>query len=268
MSIDPQLPEQVTRSAQGVADIAERAGQEVIDVAFETVELSRQQSHDLAVDLVFRRIAEYVNPSRDLPADEVDDIADEAVVPAAGGRRYFLTMDSGDGLDHREDRVDRPANRLRDVHTIAVAGHTIVAGKWKDVLAPTATVLIEEHEIVTRREGLLPCGQGRIGIAFQFGVRTLHDVERIVVEAEQHMQSVFLDALVLCGVAAARTLATQTPAGLIHGDVMTCSKFRCRRQFERGRDGARTAAQYRNASNSCFHPEAPIWRYDRLRTGP
>ena len=162
-------------------------------------------------------------------------------------------------------RVDGPANRLADVHPIAITRHPIVGGKWKHLLVPATAVLIEEDEIVARHERLLPRRQRRVGIAIQFRVRPLHDVERVVVEAEQHVQTMLLDALVVIGVSTTRALAAQSPTRLVHRDVMACPELRSRCQFERGSDGACATTQHRNASNSCFHPEAPICRYDRLR---
>ena len=104
--------------------------------------------------------------------------------------------------------------------------------------------------------------QWSIRVAAQFDVRALHEIERVVVEAEQNVKTVLLDPLMLFGVATARTLAAEPPARLVHSHLMAGAKFGCGGQFERCGYGACATAQHCNASNSCFHPEAPVCRHD------
>ena len=72
MSIDPQLPQKVASCAQGLAHSAERAGQKMIHVPFESMKLSCQKPYHLAMHFVLGGIAESVQQSRKLIGGEVD----------------------------------------------------------------------------------------------------------------------------------------------------------------------------------------------------
>ena len=237
----------------------------MIDPAFETMQFGGEQAHDLAMNLVLGCVDEPAKPTRDLFGHEMHGLADDALAVVVGGRHDLLAIDAGDLLDHVENGVDGPADRLADVDAITIARPEIVARKIDDLLVPATAVLIQEDEIVRTHERLLPRGQRRRRITTELVVGALHDVEGVVVEAEQHVQTVLFDSLVVISVSTTRGLATQPPSRLVHGHVMPLSEFFSCSQLERGRDGTSATAQYCNAGTWGFDPEAPICRYDRLR---
>ncbi len=72
-----------------------------------------------------------------------------------------------------------------------------------------------------REEGLVEGRQRRAGGPVQFLVALPQVMEGVVVEAEPDMDAVFLDALVVGGIASAGPLAAETPALLVQGDLVT-----------------------------------------------
>src|SRR5579871_1305222 len=78
-----------------------------------------------------------------------------------------------------------------------------------------------EADVAGRDERVPPGQDWTIRVRFrpvQFAVALAHEPERVLVVAEPDVQAVFFDAAVTAS--AARTLAAQAPASLIHRDAL------------------------------------------------
>src|SRR6185437_2052642 len=90
-------------------------------------------------------------------------------------------------------------------------------------------------------ERVTPRCQRRAAWAVQRGIGLAHHAERVLIEAEPDMKPMLLDPLSTLLVAAARTLAPEPPAELMHGDLVLRAQLLGVRQLE-GRDDRRHAS--------------------------
>ena len=150
----------------------------------------------------------------------MDEVA-ECVARGELRRRDVFAVDARDVFETAEHRVDRVVDGRADVHAVAVAGYTMVGREMQHLLVPTAFVLIEEDEVVATGERFLPRRQRCARIATELLVRALHEVEGVVVEPEEHVKAVLLDALMVRGVSTARAFASQSPSWRVHGDLVS-----------------------------------------------
>ena len=82
----------------------------------------------------------------------------------------------------------------------------------------TADQLLEDH-VVVALERIRPGGQRRAGNPPELCVAVAEQAARILVEAEEQMEAMLLDAIGLRGVAATRPLPSEPPAHLVDDHV-------------------------------------------------
>ena len=248
----PELPRQVAGGSQRLADTTEGIRHHVVDIGLEAVKFGGQQPHHLPMHFVLGAAEQFLDPPQHILADVVDDVAESVATDRLGWDDIF-PIDTGDGFETTQDRVDGVVDHVADVHPVAVTRHSIVGGEAQHLLVPSTLVLIEEDEIVAAGERLLPGGQRRLRIPTELGVGPLHQVERVVVEAEEHVQTMLFDALVLLDVATARGLATQSPSRRVHGDLVTGTQLFCGGEFERRGDGSGATTEDSNTRGRSCH---------------
>src|SRR5262245_54736358 len=124
---------------------------------------------------------------------------------------------------------------------------------------PLAALAVVEHEPIATLEGLLERRQRMLGSPIELPQRRPDHLEGVVVEAEPYVQSVLLDASSLFAVAPARTLATESPAALVDGDLEALAQFGSG-QLECRPDRRRPAAQYGNFRALRRYRDHPLFR--------
>ena len=147
-------------------------------------------------------------------------------------------------LDPADHHLEQLARRRQHAAVARHAGVRREVHRPRDVLA--VRELLREHDVVVRLERVLPRRERRARRAPEQAVRLAQHAKRVLVEPEQDVQPVLLDALLVVGVSPRGALAAEPPAELVDGDLVVVLPVVDVGDLERCRQRAHPTAQDRD----------------------